>query len=147
MIKLINKLKNRKGFTLIELIVVLAVLAIIMAIAIPRFTGVREQAKVDSDAATLASIAKLAELEHVRQNKTGAATLEKNTVDKLIYENFSESKPFQSNTLKNFSVSAAETTDADDKASVTFVDGKVQTITIGTLGTFTYDSTTGKFEQ
>ena len=57
----ISMLRNKKGFTLIELIVVLAVLAIIMAIAVPRFTGVQEKAKEDSDRATLANIAKISE--------------------------------------------------------------------------------------
>lgn len=61
MIKMINKLKNKKGFTLIELIVVLAVLAIIMAIAVPRFTGVKDKTKEDADIATLGLIAKTAE--------------------------------------------------------------------------------------
>ncbi len=37
-------LKNKKGFTLIELIVVIAILAILAAILIPRFSGFREKA-------------------------------------------------------------------------------------------------------
>ncbi len=37
-------LKNKKGFTLIELIVVIAILAILAAIMIPRFSGFREKA-------------------------------------------------------------------------------------------------------
>ena len=36
--------KNKKGFTLIELIVVIAILAILAAIAIPTFIGVTENA-------------------------------------------------------------------------------------------------------
>jgi len=66
MFKFINKLKNRKGFTLIELIVVLAVLAIIMAIAVPRFLGVQEQAKDDADLQTIQMIAKGAEMYFVK---------------------------------------------------------------------------------
>lgn len=72
MFRIINKLKNRKGFTLIELIVVLAVLAIIMAIAIPRFMGVQEDAKEDADYSTAAMIAKSAELYYARENETEA---------------------------------------------------------------------------
>lgn len=37
--------KNKKGFTLIELIVVIAILAILVAIAIPTFTGITERAE------------------------------------------------------------------------------------------------------
>ena len=36
--------KNKKGFTLIELIVVIAILAILAAIAIPSFIGITDQA-------------------------------------------------------------------------------------------------------
>ncbi|SHI69102.1 MSHA pilin protein MshA [Dethiosulfatibacter aminovorans DSM 17477] len=66
MFKWINKLKNKKGFTLIELIVVLAVLGIIALIAIPRFLSVQEQAKIDADYGTAAGIAKAAELYYVQ---------------------------------------------------------------------------------
>ena len=54
--------KNNNGFTLIELIIVLAVLGIIALIAIPRFLVVRETAREDADYSTAASIAKAAEL-------------------------------------------------------------------------------------
>lgn len=45
------KRKNgkKKGFTLIELIIVLAVMAIIALIAIPNFTAVRNNSKVKAD--------------------------------------------------------------------------------------------------
>jgi len=72
---MINKLKNRKGFTLIELIVVLAVLAIIMAIAVPRFLGVQEEAKKDADSSTAAMIGKAAELYKVTTPTDTSITL------------------------------------------------------------------------
>ncbi|MGL4761767.1 MAG: prepilin-type N-terminal cleavage/methylation domain-containing protein [Sarcina sp.] len=43
------KLKKKKGFTLIELVIVLAVLAIIALIAIPNFTRVRNNALIQAD--------------------------------------------------------------------------------------------------
>lgn len=62
MFRLVNKLKNKKGFTLIELIVVLAVLGIIMAIAVPRFIGVQADAEEAADENTYKMIASAAEL-------------------------------------------------------------------------------------
>ena len=57
MLKFFNKrLHNRKGFTLIELIVVIAILAILALIAIPRLGGFTDSAKLNSDYATAATI-------------------------------------------------------------------------------------------
>jgi len=75
MTTIINKLKNRKGFTLVELIVVIAVLGIIMSIAVPRYIGIQEQARVDADYTTGAMIAKAAELYYVQhEGATGLGT-------------------------------------------------------------------------
>lgn len=45
MYQLLNKKRNKKGFTLIELIVVIAILAILAAILIPRFVGFQDKAR------------------------------------------------------------------------------------------------------
>jgi len=48
--------KNKKGFTLVELIVVIAILGILAAIVIPRIGAFREQANVSHDRATLRTV-------------------------------------------------------------------------------------------
>jgi type IV pilus assembly protein PilA len=74
--------KNEKGFTLVELIVVMAILAVISAIAVPRFLGVQEDAKVEADYATAAMLGKAAELYLVKDGKT-TTELDDATVETL----------------------------------------------------------------
>lgn len=52
-------MKNQQGFTLIELMIVIAIIAILMAIAIPAYQDYTVRTKV-SEAMTMASPAKLA---------------------------------------------------------------------------------------
>lgn len=53
-----KKLQSNKGFTLVELIIVIAILAIIMLIAIPNFSGIQQRMQVRADKATAAQIGK-----------------------------------------------------------------------------------------
>lgn len=96
---MLGKFKNKKGFTLVELIVVLAVLAVISAIAVPRFLEVQENAKLDADYAVGAMLGKAAELYLVDDNHTtkqlddattagGIQVLLKTTTIKFVSKNF-----------------------------------------------------------
>lgn len=51
MLKLIQKRNNKKGFTLAELLIVVAIIAVLVAISIPIFTAQLRKAKVATDQA------------------------------------------------------------------------------------------------
>lgn len=61
-----KKLKSKKGFTLIEMLVVVAIIAILVAISIPMVSGALDKARKAADDANLQaakSVALLAEME------------------------------------------------------------------------------------
>ena len=55
-----NLKKKKKGFTLIELIIVIAIIAILAAVAIPKFGQVKKDANIKSDIANAKTIANAA---------------------------------------------------------------------------------------
>lgn len=74
MLKWINKKRDQKGFTLIELVVVIAILGILMALAVPRFSGFTSQAKMSTDKASAATIAKAIDLYIASNSSTNIPT-------------------------------------------------------------------------
>ena len=50
-----RKMKNSKGFTLMEMLIVVAIIAVLIAIAIPTFTASLNKARVATDEANIRS--------------------------------------------------------------------------------------------
>ena len=68
--------KNKKGFTLVELVIVVAVMAVLVAVAIPTITSITstaEESVLKSNAQTIESILKLAEAKAEVDEVGGAA--------------------------------------------------------------------------
>ncbi len=74
------KKNNKKGFTLVELVIVVAVMAILVAVAIPTISSITGEAKTNvqnSNAQTIESMIKLAEAE---------STLSAGVIEKALYD-------------------------------------------------------------
>jgi prepilin-type N-terminal cleavage/methylation domain-containing protein len=61
---------SRRGFTLVEIVIVIVVAGLLMGIAAPRFTRMRNSLRLDTAARTLAADLRRAQTEAIKRNKT-----------------------------------------------------------------------------
>ena len=66
------KKRSKKGFTLIEMLIVIAIIAILAAIAIPTFSAQLTKANEAVDEANLRAAASLAVADYMLEERTGA---------------------------------------------------------------------------
>ena len=59
MFKLLNKKKNNKGFTLVELVIAIAILAILVGLLAPQYTKYVEKSRKTADASNMDEIVKV----------------------------------------------------------------------------------------
>ncbi|MEG2528746.1 MAG: prepilin-type N-terminal cleavage/methylation domain-containing protein [Anaerovoracaceae bacterium] len=67
---ILNTKMNKKGFTLAELLVVVAIIAILVAVSIPIFSGKLTEAKTNTDLANVRAAKAAAVVEYLSNEKT-----------------------------------------------------------------------------
>ncbi len=83
---------NQKGFTLIELVVVIAILGVLTCIAVPNVTGAMAKAREGADRATALTIANAAKQYIIENNVSpGEGAVDEN--HKLVKDQYLESVP------------------------------------------------------
>lgn len=99
---MLKKLNNKKGFTLMEMLIVVAIIAVLVAIAIPVFNGALTKSKEADDVANIRAayaewqVKMLTENEAVPTDKTALMTSD-GTETKLNYNDKLTYTPAQDN--------------------------------------------------
>ncbi|HEV8129498.1 MAG TPA: prepilin-type N-terminal cleavage/methylation domain-containing protein [Candidatus Eisenbacteria bacterium] len=75
--------QSERGFTLIELVIVIVILGILAAVAIPKYEDMREQARVATIKGQLGSIRSAVAIQYARNALNGSATFP--TLDGTIF--------------------------------------------------------------
>src|SRR5712672_930540 len=75
--------KSESGFTLIELVIVIVILGILAAVAIPKYEDMREQARVATLKGEVGSIRSAVAIQYAKNALNGAATFP--TLDGTIF--------------------------------------------------------------
>lgn len=93
-------MKKRRGFTLIELVIVVAILGVLSSIALVKFGDVEKNSKINADYVTANNIATAAKLAI-----NSDPSISDVSIDYLVENNYLEGKPkVQSQKDKNFKV-------------------------------------------
>ncbi len=133
-------MENQKGFTLIELVIVLILLGILAAVAVPKFMNLQEEAKKSGVKGALASVRSAINIYYANANLKGKANVFppseavlKNILNGPIPDNAAVINP--SADKKSIDVTTTATPPA-----VTAADSETST-----KAAWRYNSTTGQF--
>jgi type IV pilus assembly protein PilA len=128
---MVNAQKNKKGFTLVELVVVIAILGILAAIAVPRLTGFTDEAKKSNDR-ELASI-----IAHSIQMEIAAETIVVGTAGTVLISVNNAATP----TTLNYSFPSSGGAVLKDSTGTTLIGTDLKVLMnslVGSTKTFSY---------
>ena len=117
---MLKKFTNKKGFTLMEMLIVVAIIAVLVAIAIPTMTNQLEKSREATDAANIRALYAEAMVEYLNSDTGAAVTREYTVTQKTAGWANTELEANLKNLAKTY--------------SGTPTNGKKCTITIGTDG-------------
>lgn len=139
MMNKMRKMKNKKGFTLMEMLIVVAIIAILIAIAIPTFASSLNKARVATDEANIRSGYASVMVEVLdKTTQDAGATGDKATVTYYLQKDGSVVSESKEN--KN----AYECQGNPSEAKISIGGVEVNKWTKGATVTYTYDVTKGK---
>lgn len=120
------KKTNKKGFTLAELLVVVAIIAVLVAIAIPIFTTQLEKARQSTDAANCRALYAEAMTASLENNGEGtkAAVVSQATMESSKWDKLPEDTKIGNVSVKN----------------ITKTQGKTMTCTVDANGNVTFEA-------
>ena len=127
-----RKTRSKKGFTLAELLIVVAVIAILVAIAIPVFNTQLDKARAAVDQANLRSASSMAASDYLMFSRSGAQTYYFNKTSSQATDggtdnlsiNYTDAKAGTLSTSKG-DITGQSTDNKEKTIVVTVTDGKV----------------------
>lgn len=124
---MLKKLNNKKGFTLMEMLIVVAIIAVLVAIAIPVFNGALTKSKEAADVANIRAAYAEWQVGVLTENKTiptDVAAFLKGADNNAVTLNYSEKFTKVDGKENTFQYAATKLTDNEN--------GKTYTWTFGT---------------
>ena len=127
LLKIRNLKRKEKGFTLVELLIVMAILAIISSIAVPRFGASLENAKEQANQANIMMIEKAAQLAVLNGDITpGGEDNTEDMIDVLTTKGYLDKAPENPKNDYIYKVYVAKTAEAggiSDQFKISIDDG------------------------